>query len=94
MNSSSLLFEEEDFNDLARCVQENPGDGRIARSCATGIVNREIRRRLEAADIVFGNPHKTTAFGNIAFYLLKKGKKPNKHAHSHRAKSLDIEEVT
>lgn len=51
---SEEWFEDEDFNELARIVQSNPGDGRIARACARKIANAVVRRKREEATRVFG----------------------------------------
>ena len=45
---AELIPEEEEFNELARVVQEHPGDGRIARAKAVQIYLEILTRRMKA----------------------------------------------
>jgi hypothetical protein len=91
LDLGDLEFDEEDFNELARIVQQDPGDGRIARAAAANIVNAELRRRLEHATIAYGYCPKK---GPPGYKWLTEGWAGRMGGATHQARLVCIEPTT
>jgi hypothetical protein len=85
MDRVRLEFEPEDFNELARVVQENPGDGRIARECAFGIAQRRLNEMIEKSLVVYSRGE-SLVWSEV---LGKQGKRPK----THTARLVNMEQL-
>lgn len=83
-----LEFEPEDFNELARVVQEHPGDGRIAREKAFSIAQTRLNEMLEKALVVYSRGESL-----VWSEVLGKQSKQSKRRKTHIARLVNMEEL-